>query len=595
MIEPRIYRAAFIPALIALVLVAFSLEAPPAPLPQGLAADALFDGQGATALLHEIVQQSPDRRPGARGDAAAAGMVQTTFRQAGFPTTVDHFSADGRNLTNVVAKKPGDTTREIVIVAARDAASVPDAATSAADTAALLEYAHVFQGSAAHDTLVLASVDGATLGDAGARRLAASLSPSSVDAVLVLSNLGANRSRGPVTLNWANSDRRGNIVLERTAADSLRLELGQIPHSEGWIAQFARLAFPIGPGAQGAMIDDGLRTLRISGSGELRPHDESVAGIDQNRYGALGRGILRLVSALDTSAATPKAGPASYLEINGQVLPGWAVSLLAVSLMVPALLASVDALARARRRREPVALWFAWLAAGAVPFALAYIVGKLFVLVGLGPYAPPAPLDPATISIGVADASALVLTVFTAALAWIVLRPLLLRLAGGLPAPTGPGAAAATSLAVSAIGFGTAFVNPYAALLLVPVVHLWLLACLTRWRPQSATIAATAALLPLFLVALYYCLRFELNPLTGSIYLMLLVLGGQLGVAGTVVFCLLLGVGASLAAIIFSRWRSERAEEQRVDAELAGTPRVFGPGGYAGPGALSGPQSTARR
>src|SRR5205807_9294637 len=132
--------------------------------------------------------------------------------------------------------------------------------------------------------------------------------------------------------NWPNSSRRGNIVLERTAADSLRLELGQVPHSEGWIAQFARLAFPIGPGAQGALVDDGLTTLRISGSGELRPHDESVAGVDQGRYGALGRGTLRLVSALDASSAAPKAGPASYLQINGQVLPGWAVSLLAVLL-----------------------------------------------------------------------------------------------------------------------------------------------------------------------------------------------------------------------------------------------------------------------
>ena len=36
--EPRLYRAAFLPALLALIVAAFSLEARPAPLPQTLAA-----------------------------------------------------------------------------------------------------------------------------------------------------------------------------------------------------------------------------------------------------------------------------------------------------------------------------------------------------------------------------------------------------------------------------------------------------------------------------------------------------------------------------------------------------------------------------
>ena len=47
MIEPRIYRAAFIPALLAVVLVMFSLENRPKPVPQGLAADVVFDGDVA--------------------------------------------------------------------------------------------------------------------------------------------------------------------------------------------------------------------------------------------------------------------------------------------------------------------------------------------------------------------------------------------------------------------------------------------------------------------------------------------------------------------------------------------------------------------
>jgi len=43
--EPRVYRAAFIPALLVVVLTMFSLQGRPRPLPQGLAADVLFDGR----------------------------------------------------------------------------------------------------------------------------------------------------------------------------------------------------------------------------------------------------------------------------------------------------------------------------------------------------------------------------------------------------------------------------------------------------------------------------------------------------------------------------------------------------------------------
>jgi len=593
MIEPRIYRAAFIPALLAIVLVAFSLEAPPPPLGQGLAADALFDGQEASGLLSEILQTANDRRPGSAGDRAVASEVQTAFTRAGFPTTVDDFSAGGHRLVNVVARKPGDVTRQIVIVAGRDAAGVPDAASSGADTAALMEFAHVFQGSATHHTIVLASVDGQTLGDAGARELAPTIPRAGpVDAVISISNLGADRSRGPLIVGWSNSSRRGSVGLERTAAESLRDELGQVPHAEGAIAQFARLAFPIAPGAQGVLLKAGLPAIRISGSGELPPAHERFSDIAQARYGELGRGALRLVSTLDGNSRTPVHGPASYVQVSGQLLPGWGVSVLALTLMLPALLASVDAFARTRRRHDAVAPWLGWLAIGAVPFALAYIAGKLFVLVGLGPYAPPSPLLPGLASLGVAGSCLLALTVCVAALAWIVLRPWLIRLAGGLPSTTAAGAASATALLISALGVAIAFMNPYAALVLVPFVHLSLLALLTGMRWSRATLAVVVGAIPLCGIGAYYSLRFQLDPLHGVYYLVLLVLGGQPGVLGTVAICVLLGACASLAAILLARFRERPA---RLAAPEAAPQPLFGPGGHAGPGALGGTRSTLRR
>src|SRR5215208_5955377 len=78
-IEPRIYRAAFLPALLAIVLVAFSLETPPRAVPQGLAADALFEGTGTASMIRDIVSTTPDRRAGRPGDLAVASRVKQAF------------------------------------------------------------------------------------------------------------------------------------------------------------------------------------------------------------------------------------------------------------------------------------------------------------------------------------------------------------------------------------------------------------------------------------------------------------------------------------------------------------------------------------
>src|SRR4051812_1616037 len=75
LIEPRIYRAAFVPALLAVVLAMFSFQSRPAALPQGLAADVLFDGDLAAQEAGRLAESTPDRRPGSAGDRATADRV----------------------------------------------------------------------------------------------------------------------------------------------------------------------------------------------------------------------------------------------------------------------------------------------------------------------------------------------------------------------------------------------------------------------------------------------------------------------------------------------------------------------------------------
>jgi hypothetical protein len=596
-IEPRIYRAAFLPALFALVLVAFSLESPPHAAPQGLAADALFEGVGTAGLVRDIAAKTPDRRAGSPGDAAAASRVKRAFVARGFATTIDHFQQDGRSLVNVIGRRPGSTNTQIVVMAARDAATVPDEAGSAADTAALIEFARVFEGRAAKKTLVLASVDGSQLGDAGARHFADTLPVGGdVEAVIVLSGLGAARSSGPLVIGWSNDVARGNLGIDRTVSSSLREELASIPHQEGAFAQFARLTFPIAPGAQGVLLPAGLDAVRLSGSGELRP-DDSGRHLDVLRYGSLGRSALRAVSALDTQRETPKHGPATYVQFAGKVMPVWPVRLLALAFLLPALIASVDAFARTRRRREPVLPWLVWLGSALLPFVLGLALAFLLVLVGLARDAPPAPLDPRSVALDAKAVCSLVATVLAIALAWVLGRSSVIRRAASLPDASAPGAACVAALAMSVLVLVLVFTNPFAALLLVPALHFWMLGTMTDAGWRAGALLYLLGLLPIALVAAYYLVRLDLGPIDGAWYLFLLVTGNQTGVLTTAALVVLAAITGSVGAILLARARfGEPAGARRGGGRPAEpTPSIFGPGGHAGPGSIGQARSTLGR
>ncbi|HEV2875512.1 MAG TPA: hypothetical protein VGW14_10210, partial [Thermoleophilaceae bacterium] len=390
------YRAAFIPALLALVLTMFSLQSRPGPLPQGLAADVLFDGRLAAIESARIAEREPDRRPGRPGNLREAARVAEVLDRRGFPEQeIQRFSHAGRGLVNVIARRAGVLRRQIVIVAARDAAVVPEAAGSAADTAALLELARVFAGRPSRKTLVLASVDGSTLGEVGISRLLAELpSPEMVDGVLVMSDLASPTRRGPFVQAWSNDSSRAGIGLQRTVSESIGQEVEFDPGTSGALGQLARLSFPIGIGPQGALLDEGHDAVRISGSGELPPEGNGPVGsIDEDTLGALGRATLRTFTALDMGGR-PEHGPESYVTAVSQVIPGWVLSLLAGTLLLPALVAAVDAFARVRRRRIDVLPWLRWLGAWTAPCLAGYAVAELLALAGATPSPPPAPVPP---------------------------------------------------------------------------------------------------------------------------------------------------------------------------------------------------------
>lgn len=546
MIELRIYRAAFIPAVVAAIVCMFSLESRPAPAEQGLAADVLFDARVVVSTAREF-----------EGAGRSARWVGERLADQGFATSLRRFRAEGEELANVIARREGSLPREVVVAVPRDGGAL--------DTAALIEVGRALEGRVTRKTLVLASIDGSELGSAGAARLARDLgNPRDVEAVIVLSGVGAREARGPLLVPWSESERRTGLRLQRTTADSVRQELesgaGRGPGATG---QLGRLAFPVGLGDQGPLLDAGFNAIRLSGSGERPAEDEGAPDVD--RLGSLGRAALRLVSAYD-SGATVSEEPSAFLVVASNILPGWAIALLAAALILPALVAAIDSFARVRRRREPVLPWIRWVLACALPFLVALALAEFLVLVGQAPDAPAAPIPPDRFDLDGGAAVSLGLCTLAAVLSWIWLRPLVAGRGEGRPSFAGaaaPGTAVAAMFVLIAATAAVWVVNPFAALLLLPALHIWLLATSSPAVPPRgvAAVLFLAGLVPTIWILVSSALRLGLDPLEGAWYLFVLVTGHHIGLYTVVVVALWLAGATAVAASLRARRRPPRREE----------------------------------
>ena len=88
--------------------------------------------------------------------------------------------------------------------------------------------------------------------------------------------------------------------------------------------------------------------------------------VSEARLLGFGRAALSAIYALDEGPNIPTSSP-PQLQVGGKLLPAWAIRLLAFALLLAPLLVSVDALARLRRRREPVLPWLAWVLSWSAP------------------------------------------------------------------------------------------------------------------------------------------------------------------------------------------------------------------------------------
>ena len=593
MLDPRIYRAALVPVVLAVIVTAFSLRDLPRPIRTTFAPDA-FQGVRAFNELRDLAGKYPDRRPGSVDDDRLAARVAQELRTLGprhgprpFVVSVRSIDADtidgSRRIQTVIATRAGGPAPGIVLVAHRDAAG-HRAEAELSGTAGLLEIARVVADGGLHRPVTLVSTSGGSGGDEGAADAAAHV-PGSVDAVLVLGNLAGTSSRRPFVVGYSNGGGIAPLRLRRTVDDAVRQEVGSDPGAPHAPTQWARLALPVTVGEQGEFGRRGMAAVLLSASGERPP----AAGTPTSRarLEGFGRAALRTLYALDNGPDIA-TGPRAELVVRRKLLPSWAVRVIVGALLLGPVLLAVDGLARVRRRREPVARWMGWVVAGALPFVLAAAFTAVLGATGLLRTAPSGAIPAENLRVDGPARIALLSVVLVFVLGWIALRP---AAQGALRAhgwPDGPGAGAAALVVLSALAAALWIANPFAAVLLVPALHLWLplLTPEIRLRRGVSWGLFVLGLLPLAALALLDAVSLGLGPQAFAWFSLLRVAGGEVGFLSWVVWGL---VASSALAVAVIGLRSP------PDVPVLQEVTVRGPVTYAGPGSLGGTESALRR
>jgi hypothetical protein len=596
MVDPRIYRAALLPVLFALVLLAFSVENRPRALTTPIAPDAFagnraFDRAYAGTGGRALADRFPDRRPGSLGDDRLADDVAAETRAAGFRVrnvVRDGDTIDGtRSLRTVIAERTGTIDERIVVVAHRDAAG-RRAEAELSGTAALLELARVFGAPRqTQRTLTLVSTSGGSGGAAGAKVLASELRGQPVGAVLVLGDLASRRFRAPLVTPWSDALGATPLRLRATVQEAVRVETGSGSAPPRARSQFGRFALPVTFGEQGVLLEAGLPAVLLSIGGDRPP--AAGAPISRARLQAFGRAALRTVTALDAAPQDRPLNPqatSSDLLTSRKVIPGWAVRLFTGTLLLTVAIAATDALAALLRRREAVLVWLRWTLVAALPFALTALFALGLGVTGLIT-APGAPVPPGALPV---QLPALLAVALVFLLGWLWLRPWALSLArasGGDPADSGAGVVVVLIALLAT--FWLWLTNPYAAALVIPALHVWLFALAPEFRLRRAiglTVVA-AGVLPLLLVVHGLASSLGLG-IGGTLWEgLVLVAGGHVSALSLLLWCVLAGCAAAALLI---------AARGREDGDAGEIPiTVRGPASYAGPGSLGGTESALRR
>ena len=542
------YRLGFAPTLAAIFVIAFSVQGVPEPLEPS--PDTIqFDAELARANAGALLRAGPTRTPGSTGAAAAADYVRGELEEVASGSVAEQdfeASVDGEDvdLRNVLLTLPGNSDRAVVVVAERNSRTGSGAYTSAAATGVLLELATELGVSGRSRTLILASIDGASAAEEGLREMLAALPErTEVEAVLAVSQPGVERLEPPHLVASGADANRPSLELVRTAESALEDRAQLDARVDGALAQIARLAVPAAAGVQATLLEEGINAVTLSGAGEVPPPD---AGTVDDRPAVeslerIGGATLALASAIDVHPGPLASGPEAYIRLGDNVIPAWAIALLALVLLIPPALPIAVELARARGRGARLGGAVSWVTEWVIAALSALVALYALALAGLIPR-PSVPFDPGRFAIGPLELVAMVVLAGVGTGAWWILG---VRRIPARPSPATLGAIAGTAV-ILATGL-VWLANPFLALLIVPLAHVVVVHAISGRRTRALALpAALLALLPLAAAVIYVGGVLDWGA-TMPWQLVLLVAGGSFGPFTAV--CLMAAL-AALAAVV---------------------------------------------
>ena len=587
MLDLRLYRVSLLPFAALLIVAAFSLHTPGA-TPTVTPPAQTFDAAAAVRTMNTLATSYPDRSPGSPGDDALAAAIAKTPAPGGF---ADAGFTSVRTVSSSVETTAGAATVRIVI--ATRAGTGPGAGialiadrggstgvAALAPTATLLALASIYENLVPARPLTLVS----TSGGPSAMGAVARLLPPDIEAAIVIGDTADPGGRGPYVVPWSASGALAPVPLRRSVesaiAGAISTSVADVPLTE----QLARLALPLTTGAQGLLGAAGIPAVLVTADGEAEP---GSAAPDAVRLAAFGQGLLAATTVLEGSSALATA-PTRDLTLGSQALGGWAVRAVVGALLLSLLGCTLDVLARARRRRVPVARWVVWVLSFAAPFALAGLFAAFLGAGGLLPATPMAAVTPAQLPISGAGVAALVSIGLLFVLVWVLREAVRARARrDGLPDPVG--AAAAVLLVATATATLLWLANPYTAALLIVPAHLWLVV-LTREHERPPALGAlyvALSLIPLAAVVGLICSVLHVEPFALLWTVVVLIAGGGLSPLGLLLASLTAGSLVAAAALLLRR--GGIGPDERLEVT------VRGPLSYAGPGSLGGTESALWR
>ncbi len=551
MIDFRLYRLTLLAVPVAAIVAMFSLQGEPSPLSEGIPPDA-FDPTTAVPLAEELADKAPYPTPGSAADDALAERVKSDFSSIE-GATVSEQTFDGSfrghdvELRNLIATLPGESSRQIALIAPRDVARGSGAVTSVAATAAMLEIAGSFSGSSHHKTLVFVSTDGSSIGALGAKRFVRDYSDSNlVDAAIDLSQPAVAVPTPPLVIPWSTGPESTASQLADTANATLSKEADVPAGDEGPVSDLFRLALPAALGEQGPLVEAGLPAVRLSADGELplEPSEDTPDRFTPDTFDRFGRAALSLILSLDASPGAVEHGPKGYIGLAGNLLPGWTIAMLALALLLPVGVGAGSGLLAAAASPLEAGRALLWSALRALPFVGALLLFGAAALAGLMP-SPDFPYDPSTEGLGVGGTITVIAALLIYCAIAFFLRPLRPPAARDAPA-----AASAALLLALAAALGVWALNPYLGLLVALGLQAWLFAAGGAATRRAATIGLIGlGFLPLIALAANLAGRFEAGAGVWQ-DLLLMLADGQIGGGLALLGCLLAGSAVAIWAAV---------------------------------------------